>query len=159
MLEVYNPIAHIGTTARGYCWTGSIGTARANAWRCFVGHDIHDPCFAASPHATSVLCAVSPWQRSLTRITLTQKLPLSNANPPGKPMRGEPWAFKLASGAICTRLQGAGGLIAGKPVSYGCSDQSTLLGTARRGRVWTIAAAASFTAKTSHRVSIRIAVW
>jgi hypothetical protein len=159
LLQVYTPTGPVGTTDRGYCWTGSIGTGRANAWRCFIGHEIHDPCFATGPHETTVVCAVSPWDRSLTRIRLTQRLPLTSANPPGKPMRGEPWAVKLASGATCTKLQGAAGLVAGKPVSYGCSDRSTLLGRARRGRVWTIARAASFTAKTSRRVTIRVAVW
>src|SRR3954471_7285830 len=47
----------IARSASGYCWTNSGADARSDAYRCFVGNFIHDPCFAdQTSSAKYVLC-------------------------------------------------------------------------------------------------------
>src|SRR5580658_3794361 len=53
----------VSDRARGSCFTHSLSTDRPDAWRCFEGNDILDPCFAASPHAVTVACAESPFSK------------------------------------------------------------------------------------------------
>src|SRR5579863_2030262 len=47
---------HIGARGRGYCWEASLAANVPNAYRCFQGNMIHDPCFAASRRAATVAC-------------------------------------------------------------------------------------------------------
>src|SRR5665213_51415 len=41
------PTGAISAHASGYCWEGSAAAPRADAWRCFEGNDILDPCFGS----------------------------------------------------------------------------------------------------------------
>jgi hypothetical protein len=41
------PTIHVRSRS-GYCYTGSLTIARSDAWRCFVGNYLYDPCFSAN---------------------------------------------------------------------------------------------------------------
>jgi hypothetical protein len=141
----------IGKRGRGYCWTGSLTDARPDAWRCFLGNFILDPCFSGKSAATDtfVLCADSPW-RPLTRLVLTKPLPRATGNRKTNPMRTPPWAIQLRSGARCVFVSGATSLIAGRRINYFCGrNGAVLVGLPRRGAAtWTILVAPRSSART-----------
>lgn len=72
----------ITKAADGYCWTGSSSdSGRPDAWRCFLGNYILDPCFSNEADISGfVLCAASPWS-SVMKLRLTKSLPRSLGEP------------------------------------------------------------------------------
>src|SRR5581483_4511783 len=112
---------HITNTVRGSCFTGSGAIARADAWRCSVGHNLVDPCFATG--AAQVLC---PLDGPVSGTGLLDNLPrndLSNAlGDQDAGTRQLPWAIELDNGWKCLALTGATSVIAGKRLGYGCSN-------------------------------------
>jgi hypothetical protein len=149
---------HVRRTASGYCWTTSSADARSDAYRCFVGNVIYDPCFAGTGPAGFVLCPLSGPASPVLRITLTKKLPRGSST--RNPTRYPPWAVQLRSGRWCTILTGATGQIAGLRINYGCAGGGILLGNPRRAtRTWTIFAARSLRSRTLTRAAIRSAWW
>jgi hypothetical protein len=157
-----NTSLHVAQARRGFCWTGSLAdSGRTDAWRCFIGNFIHDPCFSdpSKPAPRFVVCASTPWSRRVVKIVLTRKLPRGQRNPAGSPLRRAPWAVELASGKRCLALTGATGTIAGRGVSYGCLGGGYLLGTPRRAKTWTIFYAAGYKARRASRVAIAEAWW
>ena len=150
----------IAKTVRGYCWTISLSDWRSDAYRCLVGNEIHDPCFANGIDPTGfVLCPLYLPTSKVLRIDLTKPLPAGHAG--GDPTVHPPWALQLANGMWCEMLSGATGTIAGMRINYGCTDgHSTLIGNPRRGTpTWTIFAAKSDTASSYQPVAIRAAWW
>jgi hypothetical protein len=89
--------------ASGSCWTGSILVSVPGAYRCLVGSQIADPCFA--PHhrvaPDTVACVSAPWS-SAQVVTLTKALP--TVTPRARAMN--PWAVLLANGARCVAATG-----------------------------------------------------
>lgn len=155
---VYSPTAsgvHVVAHASGYCWTSSIPSRRPDAFRCFQGNLIRDPCYATG--RGYVLCPLGfPSQRVL-RLRLTKPLPRKQANPPGPPTRGDPIAVRLPSGRVCGFLQGATSGIGGMRVNYGCAGGGYLVGDPARGRAWTIRFARTLRGKLTR---VRLAtVW
>jgi hypothetical protein len=151
----------IAKTARGHCWEGSIADGRADAWRCFLGNYILDPCFSNGQSLSRfVLCAASPWSR-LVKLRLTKNLPLAFANHnPGWPTVRPPWAIKLVGGPRCVAVTGATGAIAGLGLDYSCSNGGLLAGRPhRKGRSWTIFYAPSYRAKELGTRHISEAWW
>ena len=129
-----NPRFHVGATGRGYCWTDSLATNARDAYRCFQGNAIHDPCFAATAHARSVACFIDPW----TPVTV---LRLTKALPKHGPLLGRalPWAIETVDGRRCTYLTGATAPMGGERINYGCTDRSYLIGGPDESRpLWTI---------------------
>jgi hypothetical protein len=167
-LHLYSPFGasgvaagiHISKRARGYCWTGSLADPRSDAWRCFLGNFILDPCFSrATLDAASVLCAESPWS-SVVRLTLTRRLPRRYRNPVRPLKHRPPWALRLTRGKKCTMLTGATDVIAGQRINYGCAGGGVLLGLPdRASRAWTIFFAAGFQAKSYTTEEINQAWW
>ena len=149
----------IAKTVTGYCWTTSSSDTRSDAYRCFVGNFIHDPCFANNlGSANYVLCPLSFPGSKVLRIRLTRSLPA--ANPSSNPMRYPPWALQLAGGRWCEILSGATGVIAGVRINYGCAGGGILLGNPRRGsKTWTIFHAKSFNSSSFAPVKIRSVWW
>jgi len=145
----YAPAAANGALAAGYrvtsrvrgsCWTGSIAAQRADAWRCMVGNDIHDPCYAASTSARVVYCPTSNITRLLA-IALTKPLPLDQANRGGT-AQALPTMIRLVGGATCWFETGASGAIGNMRMNYDCSDGRVLVGEPdRRAPLWRIRAA------------------
>ncbi len=150
--------AHIVQRGRGYCWTGSLADARGDAWRCFLGNEIEDPCFSGS--AAFVLCPDgTPDSRDALRLQLTKPLPRGQANPPGNPMRRDPWVIVTAGGAYCYRVTGATDDKAGKQLTYECAGASALAGSPNRTRpVWTISLLPNGTSKRYVTTAVS-AVW
>jgi hypothetical protein len=158
-----NTSLHVAQTRRGFCWAGSLAdSGRTDAWRCFIGNVIYDPCFSDPSKRAQrfVVCASTPWSRRVTKLVLTRRLPLGQRNPAGSPLRRAPWAIQLASGKRCLALTGATGTIAGRGVAYGCLGGGYLLGEPRRAKpTWTIFYAAGYKARRASRVAIEEAWW
>jgi hypothetical protein len=125
---------HVGTRASGSCWTASLASGAADAWRCAAGNAIHDPCFAASPHAKTVVCFLDPWH-PVTILALTKPLPRHG------PTLAQtlPWAIETTDGRRCTYLTGATAPMGAERINYGCTDHSYLIGSPNRSKpLWTI---------------------
>jgi hypothetical protein len=126
---------HVGATGRGYCWTASLAADTSDAYRCMQGNAIHDPCFAASTHATTVACFLDPWH-SVTVLRLTRRLPSHGRRPSGPVL---PWAIVTSTGLHCVFLTGATAPMGGERINYGCTDGSYLLGNPNTSQpLWTI---------------------
>jgi hypothetical protein len=141
-------------TSSGYCWIGSNVAEDPNAYRCFIGNEIVDPCFASpfvnSP--TAVVCG-DPWD-GVIQLRLTKSLPsrsLRDSNV--DPQVG--WLLQLANGSRCQISGGATGSVDGVRVAYACSGSAqagALIWTGEPWRVEFIAKGA--TKPTSEVVSV-----
>jgi hypothetical protein len=130
-----SPQFRVGARGRGYCWESSLASTDRNAYRCFQGNLIHDPCFAASRHAAMVVCFLDPWH-SVTVLRLTRSLPRT-----GPPLKGAPlpWTIVTSDGRRCVFMTGATALVGGERVNYGCTDGSYLIGNPdSHAALWTI---------------------
>lgn len=156
---VLSASVRVSRTAHGYCWTSSGADARSDAYRCFVGNAIYDPCFSNSQAPNSfVVCPLYTPLSPVLRLRLTKPLPGEQDNT--APTKYPPWAIRLASGRWCELITGATSTVAGMRVSYGCSGGSILLGTPRRtSPTWTIFYARSYKASQFAAVAIRDAWW
>jgi len=131
---------HVGGRGRGYCWTASLATDSADAYRCMQGNAIHDPCFAASADARTVACFLDPWH-AVTLLTLSRPLPAH-----GPAVRDAlPWAIETTDGRRCVFLTGATAPMGGERINYGCVGGSYLIGSPdRRNPLWTIRSSAAY---------------
>jgi hypothetical protein len=120
--------------AHTHCVLGSEATG--NAYRCFAGNAILDPCWvqAGSSHS-HVLCLTAPWSHAAIRLHV-RKYDNSAMVSPNR----EPWGIKLPSGKRCAFVQGASTVVHGRRVSYFCQNSKTvLLGNPGRARpLWRI---------------------
>ncbi len=149
----------VTSNVRGSCWTGSLSTFRADAWRCMVGNEIRDPCYAPATNARVVYCPSSATLKSLLAITLTKPLPLNESNHGGANSVANPTMIVLSGGASCWFLTGASEAIHGMRANYGCSDGRVLVGDVDRSAPrWRIRAARSETATTTTFVDIDTAM-
>jgi hypothetical protein len=136
----YAPPARLpAKTESGHCWTGSIAAPyRQDAFRCMVGNEIHDPCFA-TPQKDRVLCGMNPATGEAGFVLkLTKPLPA----PEAPPTANEKWAWliELPDGAACFPFTGTNPMIKGKVAHYGCGkDESELLlgDLVSKGQTWT----------------------
>lgn len=140
--DLFEPFTADGTlTVRvhgsrtGSCFTSSIATPLAGAYRCLSGNDLLDPCFA-SPVAnpTSVVCFADPWSPGVS-VKLTGKLPTD------QPIvrDGLAWALELANSERCLVMTGALPTVDGRPLQYRCGDSavaSVEQDSSGRIRVW-----------------------
>jgi hypothetical protein len=142
---------------RGSCFSGSLTSARSDAWRCITGNDLYDPCFSAAVAPGVVVCPNYDPTRG-TEIRLTKRLPVAQANHGTSSAKSRPWALELYSGVYCGLASGALSVVDGLPNDYFCGPRakSGLWGSPRRStEPWTIFSA-PFAAKTlSRRVSIK----
>jgi hypothetical protein len=110
IVSAYHPSGmRVTATLRGNCWTQSIAVARTDAYRCMVGNDIYDPCFAEGPRR--VAC---PSDLATNRGIVIVVASLS----PNTFSQRTAWAMRLGNGAICEVTTGTG--IAGYP--FGCTS-------------------------------------
>jgi hypothetical protein len=120
--------------ANAHCVLGSEATG--NAYRCFAGNSILDPCWvqAGSSHS-HVLCLTAPWSHAAIRLHVTKYDNSSMAS-----QSSEPWGIRLVSGIRCAFVQGASEVIHGRRLSYFCQNSKTvLLGNPSRAKpVWRI---------------------
>lgn len=132
-VAVFHPKGTTGATVAGDCGMGgSLALNRIDAWRCMVGNQIYDPCFAAAAHATSVICGALPSRPYGIQVRLSAPLPSHD------PVHGtrQPWILELGDGTTCGFFTGATSGVQGQRVNYGCSDQLVLVGLPQPGRVW-----------------------
>ena len=109
------------TATSATCIPGS--EAIGQAYRCFAGNFIHDPCWPVKNAAVSVLCLAYPWSHAATRLTV--KSPLAAI--PSERGIGEPWGVQLADGKRCALIQGAHPVFARHVIDYYCSSSFFLL--------------------------------
>ena len=117
-------------TTSGYCWTGSLAAERSDAWRCFVGNEIHDPCFS-SPAAHGIVLCPNEQLSTDTEIHLTRSLPTAQADHGTASIHDRPWLIEVGpkcaqspSPANCFRCEfepGAQPSVNGKRLNYECS--------------------------------------
>jgi len=121
----------------GNCWTGSIAAPRGDAWRCMVGNEIFDPCFALG---AAVVCDANPAvEKSGFRLVPEKPLPSES---PAAADPGTGWLIQLVDGRVCNRATGARGMVDGKMTTYYCTsknpdESAAVLGELKTGEVWT----------------------
>jgi hypothetical protein len=108
-------------TQVGDCQGHSIDSNRIDAYRCFVGHEIHDPCFATGDVPSHDVLCPEPWAKTIVAVRDARGLPWT---PPGtdppSPLAGHPWMLDLSNGARCSFADGASGMVGGLRVNYVC---------------------------------------
>ncbi|MCB9100706.1 MAG: META domain-containing protein [Anaerolineales bacterium] len=119
-------------TQSGSCFTNAIGLGRADAWRCTVGNQIYDPCFAVDDKPT-VVCDANPATGATGFVLeLTEPLPEPDAGD-----LSQPWLVELADGQICGLMTGTIPGVDDRVAPYGCPDGSYLFeGFQQDGDVW-----------------------
>jgi hypothetical protein len=123
----------------GYCWTGSLHVS--GAYRCFLGNQVHDPCFAHGAKPDTVVCVASPWSTAV-EVVLKKKLP----KPATLPATSIPWAVQLANGTRCVTQSGTTSKVAQVTMVYSCTPG--LAGAPHQTtQPWTLSYASSASAK------------
>lgn len=141
----------------GYCWTGSLATPRRDAWRCFRGNFIVDPCFSSAAVPGTVVCPNIGMINGV-ELDLTKPLPRKYANHARPSLRLQPWNLELTSGRHCVFATGATTIVDGKRLNYGCNGQGNgvLWGYPnRRSQPWTIPFGPYNATRLTGRASIR----
>ncbi len=141
----------------GHCYAGSLTSNRDDAWRCFVGNYIHDPCFNSPQARGVVVCPDAQVNRGI-EIRLTRGLPRRYANTGRPSLRIEPWALQLTNGHHCTFASGASNVIHGVRLNYFCGAGVNygLWGfPSRRSEPWTILIAPFMAKRLHQRTAIR----
>lgn len=129
----FQPTGVGGPEMEGRCWTDSLASGRADAWRCMAGNQIFDPCFQLQGDDGAVICGASPpGDEPGFRLRLTEPLPARTTPPSDRP-----WVLELANGVTCGFLTGATTGVGGERANYGCSDGWFILGEPEPGEVWT----------------------
>jgi hypothetical protein len=144
----------------GYCYTGSSTVDRDDAWRCFVGNYIYDPCFSSS-HAHGVVVCPNLEVNGGIEIRLTRPLPPGFADPGVPSLKDQPWNIELTSGQHCGFSSGASNVVHGQRLNYFCGAGSHdgLWGYPnRRSEPWTILIG-PFTATSLHERRAIRHVW
>src|SRR5436190_1573183 len=141
-------------TRRGLCFTGSLATVRRDAWRCFVGNGIVDPCFSSSHVSGVVLCPRAAWKHTGIRLELRQPLPRAHGRRPS--IKLQPWGLQLVDGRHCGMVTGGTEAIGGKRANFACTGNDWLWGFPNRStQPWTIFNAAAGATVLSARAPIR----
>ena len=105
----------------GHCWTSSNAVPRPDAWRCMIGNEIVDPCFASADRKL-VICNPNPAKGYPGfRLKLTQPLPKSDI-PAGSVANDSGWLVELVDGTICRPVTGSSFEVQGKAANYYCEN-------------------------------------
>lgn len=123
------PAPGLRIVAGGSATCEASSEAVPNAYRCFAGNAVDDPCWADLTQGipASVVCQEYPWQTTLTRLTLSQGglSPFLQAAPARN--LSFPWGVQLSDGLRCVVAQGAHDSAFGKVIEYTCPGSSTQL--------------------------------
>jgi len=153
------PAVRVRGRRHGNCNSSSFVNGRNDAWRCFVGRFILDPCFESPAANDRVLCVRSPWTRWgwLVLDRLDYELRNDGARQP-------PWALVLTDGRGCGFVSGATGFAHGRRLNYLCPARRgprpcpCLFGRPDRRRpVWRIFAGDDIFGRGLRRLRIRTA--
>ncbi|MEA2197413.1 MAG: hypothetical protein QOJ25_1464 [Solirubrobacteraceae bacterium] len=151
------PALHVTSTARGTCNEGSSAIDRDDAWRCFAGNFVYDPCFSSIASNRIVLCPAGPWSGSGVEIKLASKL--AGANRRKASTSGNPWAIQTTSGLRCQIATGATAVLDHRRANYFCRKSKDILwgSPSRKSEPWTIFAAPLSARRLTRRVGVRVA--
>jgi hypothetical protein len=141
----------------GDCPSGSEATPRRDAWRCFSGSYIFDPCFSSARDTGIVVCPEAPWLAKGVEIRLTKPLVRAHANHDAPARNLQPWALELSSGLRCLFAGGATNVVEGQRLNYFCGagSQEGLWGYPDRSATpWTILIAPFQATSLSARVTV-----
>lgn len=138
-----SPVTSAGVAVPGYrvtsrasgasCSPGS--EAIGQAYRCFAGNAVYDPCWPAKTSSPTVLCVADPWLRTAAELKVSSAL---GAIPATGTNASEPWGVQLVSGQRCVLAQGAHNEFSGQVVDYYCTPGLALLrGLNRKPATWT----------------------
>jgi hypothetical protein len=120
--------------AGAHCVLGSEATG--NAYRCFTGNKILDPCWVQAGAAHHhVICLTAPWSHAAIQLHVR-----SYDNSAMVTASREPWGIRLANGSRCAFVQGASQVVHGRRLSYFCQNSTTVLlgNPSRATAVWRI---------------------
>lgn len=132
----FTPGLPAGEPVEGSCWTSSLAVWRADAWRCMVGNEIHDPCFS---EGDGVVCGARPLAPDAGfALKLTEPLPAAELP---QDAAAHAWLVELADGTACEFATGATGGAEGERFNYLCpspdaSQYVVILGELQPGTVW-----------------------
>jgi len=116
---VFHPQLPSGPAAEGSCSVVAKTFEDTNAWRCFKGDEIYDPCFSIRDNPGAVICDADPASgKAGFLVKLKDALPKHDAI--DEAMAKRPWIMKLADGVICRPMDGAVGTIAGIEAGWDC---------------------------------------
>jgi antitoxin (DNA-binding transcriptional repressor) of toxin-antitoxin stability system len=118
-------------SVEGECWESIALSWSPEAWRCSASNSIYDPCLFAEDNQT-IVCDVPDPQLEFG-IDLTAPLPEPRSL--SAYQKGSPWRLELANDVVCEPLTGTLPPIQ-LEVSYGCSDQSLIIGELQTGATW-----------------------
>ena len=127
------PYLHVVGTDSGSCNGDSEDTSRIDAWRCFGGKYVYDPCFQdLSGYNTALVCPFYGLSRyglstRVVLLRLTAPLPAHVGKAP--PSQGSPLGLTLSTGEQCTILGSGTTAIGDLPLRYfgGNSNAPTVL--------------------------------
>jgi hypothetical protein len=146
-VTIYHAFARSGSvelrtrSRSGDCPSGSEATTRRDAWRCFSGNGVFDPCFSSARDRGIVVCPEAPWLPKGVEIRLTKPLIHANGNHSVPARSLQPWALELSSGLRCLFADGATNVVEGQRLNYFCGagSQEGLWGYPERTATpWTI---------------------
>lgn len=139
-----SPVNAAGAPAGGYRVTSHAANASCSAgseaigqaYRCFAGNYVYDPCWAEKAAAPTVLCVADPWLHTVAELRVSSALgPIPSEGGAGA---GEPWGVQLAGGQRCVLAQGAHSAFDGTVIDYYCTQKLSLLRGLRLGSpMWT----------------------
>ena len=156
------PAIRVTRTVRGSCFFGSGAIDRSDAWRCFSGRVVSDPCFSSGKAKGIVLCPAPslPWKRSgVLKIKLTKPLPRKYGSKRRPGQSGTPWGIQTTSGLKCFMSTGATNVVSNRRANYRClTGRQWLWGAPeRKYNAWRIYIAPINARKLTRKVKIRIA--
>jgi hypothetical protein len=141
----------------GDCPSGSEATTRRDAWRCFSGNLVLDPCFSSTHDRGIVVCPEAPWLKDAIKIHLTKPLERNFGNHSTPSQSLQPWALELSDGRRCLFADGATNVVEGQRLNYVCgsASQEALWGSPNRtSTTWTILSAPFQPSKLTESVTI-----
>lgn len=152
------PSIRVTRTVRGFCNGGSDAIVRSDAWRCFFGHMVADPCFSSDKANGIVLCPAAAWERFGVKIKLTKALPTSDGWKVAPSKSGKPWGIRTTSGLNCSMTTGATSAIGRRRANYACGGGQWLWGAPERKYTpWKIYVAPVTAHKLTRQAEIGIA--
>jgi hypothetical protein len=107
--------------SHAHCSTGSEATG--NAYRCFAGNGVFDPCWVTANKAF-VDCLAAPYGHKVARLHVAR--PYDNAGGLGS-AAALPWGLQVRGGTRATLLQGATDVVHGKRINYSLKGFSRVL--------------------------------
>jgi hypothetical protein len=116
------------------CEAGSEATG--DAYRCFAGNGVYDPCWVMS-NKVFVVCMSAPWSFNVVLLHVTKGYDNTGYSQRAASI---PWGVQLTNGELCDLLQGATSTVGGRRVNFGCQRvKYVLVGNVdRHHKVWRI---------------------